>query len=113
MCRQRRPSHGGMKQKASSYYSHFKNKLFAILRVEEIFFHFRGEEILVYERLGDVFRRENVTFYVKFRNLESMTKKGSSEILADGKTYFCRKITWKSVACEIILDSLKKFPKCV
>jgi len=33
--------------------------------------------------------------------------KRSSEILADEKTYFLRKVTWKSVTCEIFLDSLK------
>jgi len=31
---------------------------------------------------------ENVKFDVKFRNLESMTKKRSSEILANEKSYF-------------------------
>jgi len=49
--------------------------------------HFRGKEILGHERLGDVFRgkctyliiygirrRKNVTFDVKFRNFEAMTK---------------------------------------
>ena len=69
--------------------------------------HFMGEEILVHERLGDVFmgkctylRKEeggNVHIWgkkkgnksdVKFRHLESMTKKRSSEILVGEKTYF-------------------------
>jgi len=35
--------------------------------------------------------------------------KMSSEILADEKTYFLGKVTWKSVTCKIFLDSLKKF----
>ena len=34
---------------------------------------------------------ENVNFDVKFRNLESRTKKRLSEILADEKTYSLRK----------------------
>src|SRR6218665_3153965 len=36
-------------------------------------------------------------------------KKRSSEILADEKTYFLGKITWKSVTCEIVFFSLKTF----
>jgi len=50
------------------------------------------------------------------KNFELMTKKRSSEILADEKTYFWRmkrhfwgKVTWKSVTCEMFLDNLKKF----
>ena len=40
---------------------------------------------VAHERLGDVLGG-NVKFHVKFRNLESMTKKRSSEVLADEKT---------------------------
>ena len=47
---------------------------------------------LVHERLGDVFR-EKCKIRVKFLNLGSMTKKKSSEILADEKTYFWGKVT--------------------
>ena len=61
-----------------------------------------GKEILVHERLGHVLKEEMLIFvvnerlgdvfggkcqiYVKFGNLKSMTKKGSSEILAVEKT---------------------------
>ena len=54
-----------------------------------------------------IFREEeggNVKFDVKFRNLQSMTPK----LLADEKTYFWGKVTWKSVTCKIFLNSLKK-----
>jgi len=71
--------------------------------------------MLVHERLGDVFRGKctylrkkkgkHVKFDVKFRNLESMTKNRSSEILADEKTYFLGKVTSKSVTCEIFLEN--------
>jgi len=60
-----------------------------------------GKEILVPERLGDVFREkcrptylgkkkgENVKFYVKVKNLESMTKKVIRNF--DEKTYLLGK----------------------
>jgi len=51
---------------------------------------------------------ENVKFDVTFINLKSMTKKRSSIILADEKTYLLRKVTWKSVTCEICLDSIQQ-----
>jgi len=70
------------------------------------------KEISAHERLGDLFRRK-FTYLgkkkggngkcddVKFRYFELMTKKKSSEILADedffGKSY---------VTCEIFLDRL-------
>jgi len=38
-----------------------------------------------------------------------MTKKRSSEIFADEKTYFLGKVTWKNITCKIFLDNLKNF----
>jgi len=68
---------------------------------EESFFGILGESILVHERLNDVFRGkctylgkkkgENVKFDVKFRNLESITKEKSSEMLAYEKDIFLGK----------------------
>ena len=65
---------------------------------KKIFWVFYGGRILVHERFCDVFRgkcrylkkkkEENLKFYVKSGNVELMTLKRSSEILADEKTYF-------------------------
>ena len=86
-------------------------------------FHFGGKEMLVHERLGDVFRGKctylrkkkgkHVKFDVKFRNLESMTKNRSSEILADEKTYFLgkshRKVSLAKFFLKIFLTVYKIF----
>jgi len=70
--------------------------------------------IIVHERLGDFFggkytyvgkkKGENVTFDVKFRNFESCLKK-------DWPNHILEKVTWKSITCEIFLDSLNNFLK--
>src|SRR6218665_2481291 len=70
---------------------------------------------VAHERLGDVFRGENVKFDVKFRNLESMTKKGYQQFCQMKRHNFWEK--WmpikKEISSEIFaefifLDSLKK-----
>ena len=43
--------------------------------------------------------------------MNTKKEKRSSEILADEKTYFLGKVTWKSVTCEIFHDSLQNFPE--
>ena len=65
--------------------------------------------MLVHERSGDVFMG-NVKCDVKFQNLESMTKKWSSEIFAEKKTHFLAdekgKMKVTSVTCEIFVFTL-------